>query len=78
MLFNTKKEKEKMQREILKFIQEIQKTWKADQIARGKKNASDTINKKKREQKDKDQNEGGWSDVIGYKFDLKLFNTVYI
>lgn len=48
-----------MQREILKFIQEIQKTWKADHIARGKKNASDTINKKKREQKDKDQNEGG-------------------
>jgi|APCry1669189241_1035207.scaffolds.fasta_scaffold676782_1 hypothetical protein len=32
---------------------------KADQIARGKKNARDTINKKKRERKDKDHEEGG-------------------
>ena len=59
MVNNSKKEKEKMQKEILKFIQEIQITMKADQIARGKKNARDTINKKKRERKDKDQEEGG-------------------
>lgn len=39
---------------------------KGEKIARGKKNSSETIGKrKKREEEDEDQEEGGWSDVIG-------------
>ncbi len=39
---------------------------KADKIARGTKNSSETIGKrKKRVEEDKDQEEGGWLDVIG-------------